>query len=447
MTEAVFDRAASTATTPHSPLRSQLLLAPARIARTGPATPLDRIEPHVTESRLEHLSRIGPRMPGGLWLIAALQQAQLTGHGGGHFPVARKWRSVLGAPDLTVVANGAESESLSAKDATLLRQRPHLVLDGLHCALETVGARRGVVWLHESDPFTRRVVEHAIEERRSASVTEAETKVVVGPDTYLAGEASAIVQGLSGGPVLPTYRGTRARSFRAEHPTALVHNVETLARVALVTRERNLERSEPSECCPSAPRSTLVTVLTPIDRQVVELSSTSTLQAVLSRTTWLGPQRPKSVLLGGFGGMWAPWTAASGLELNERAMRRRGLTLGPGVVAPFPEDICGVAETARIIGYLAASSAHQCGPCIFGLSAMASSLESLRTGSARRGELHRLRGDLKAVEGRGACHHPDGAARLVATALEAFSSDFDMHTEGRPCAFTHTQAVPIPGGP
>ena len=44
---------------------------------------------------------------------------------------------------LTVVANGAESEPVAAKDGTLLRQRPHLVIDGLLLAAEALGARAG----------------------------------------------------------------------------------------------------------------------------------------------------------------------------------------------------------------------------------------------------------------------------------------------------------------
>ena len=68
----------------------------------------------------------------------------LTGNGGGHFPVARKWRTVLrhGGGGI-VVANGAESEPASAKDRALLTTVPHLVLDGLACAAEVLGARRG----------------------------------------------------------------------------------------------------------------------------------------------------------------------------------------------------------------------------------------------------------------------------------------------------------------
>jgi NADH:ubiquinone oxidoreductase subunit F (NADH-binding) len=379
-------------------------------------------------------------------LLDALDEAGLTGYGGGHFPVARKWRSLLGdSADVTVVANGSESETLSAKDATLLRQRPHLVLDGLHCAMETVGAASGVVWLHDSDRYTRRVLEQAIDERAAHGLWEGDVRVVAGPSTYLAGESSAIIRGLAGGPVLPTFRGDRRSRGGAAAPQTLVHNVETLARVALVAREcgRSADR-ERFECFAPGPDSTLLTVLTSNHRHVLEVSDRSTLREAVARTSWRGAPEPTYVLLAGFGGTWARWADVRDAEANEPAMRRTGGTLGPGIVAPLPADACGVSETAAITRFLADSSARQCGPCLFGLPALADSLERLRTGAGERQELRRLADDLAAVTGRGACHHPDGATRLVASALETFEGDFARHADGHPCAYADRRQIPVP---
>jgi NADH:ubiquinone oxidoreductase subunit F (NADH-binding) len=428
--------------------RRGLLLEQVRIARIGSADRLDRLDGRSRESWADHVSQMGPRPAGALWLIDALEEGALTGCGGGHFPVARKWRSLLeSSRDITVVANGSESESLSAKDATLLRQRPHLVLDGLHCTIETLGARRGVLWLHGSDGYTKRVVEEAIHERRLTAATEAEITVVGGPNTYLAGESSAIVRGLSGGPVLPTFRGIQRLSAGGlGRSVTLVHNVETLARVAIVARECAFSDGwSRLECFAPGPLTSLLTVLTPDHRQVIEVPSSTTLRAAVARTTWFAAALPTSVLLGGYGAMWARWSQVAEIEVNEPAMRRVGRTLGAGIVAPLPAEACGVAETARIAGYLASSSARQCGPCMFGLPALAESLDVLRSGSARRGELRRLATDLAAVRGRGACHHPDGATRMVTSALETFDSDFAEHARGRPCDYAGSNVIPVPG--
>jgi NADH:ubiquinone oxidoreductase subunit F (NADH-binding) len=51
----------------------------------------------------------------------------------------------------------------------------------------------------------------------------------------------------------------------------------------------------------------------------------------------------------------------------------------------LPADTCGVRETSNILAYLAAESARQCGPCMFGLPAIATDFAELARGRARRG--------------------------------------------------------------
>ena len=106
-------------------------------------------------------------------LVDLLAEAALTGRGGGHFPAAAKWRTVRATTRRTgvlpiVVANAAEGEPASAKDAALLARRPHLVLDGLADAAEAVAATEAVIWLHDSAHELNRVVVHALQERRAA---------------------------------------------------------------------------------------------------------------------------------------------------------------------------------------------------------------------------------------------------------------------------------------
>jgi NADH:ubiquinone oxidoreductase subunit F (NADH-binding) len=216
--------------------------------------------------------------------------------------------------------------------------------------------------------------------------------------------------------------------------------------VALAARECAFSDSRPRlECFSPGPLTTLLTVLTAEDRSVIEVPSSTPLRAAVASTGCSEGAPPTAVLLGGYGGMFAPWSEVAEIDVDEPAMRRAGRTLGAGIVAPLPAQVCGVAETARIAGYLASSSARQCGPCMFGLASLADSLGVLRAGSARRGELRRLAADLEAVRGRGACHHPDGVTRLVASALETFQGDFAEHADGRPCVHAYSVVIPVPG--
>ena len=79
-----------------------------------------------------HLEAYGPlpapRELGARTLIKLVEHSGLRGRGGAAFPTATKMRAVRAARGRPiVVANGCESEPISAKDALLLHELPHLV--------------------------------------------------------------------------------------------------------------------------------------------------------------------------------------------------------------------------------------------------------------------------------------------------------------------------------
>lgn len=415
---------------------------PVSVARTGHADQTGRLPLAAAESLSEHAEQWGRRPRGGPWLVEAADAARLTGCGGGHFPAAAKWRAALAwSGSITLVANAAEGELLSAKDALLLRLRPHLVLDGLVMLGETVHAGQIVLWIHQDDATTWMAVVAAIRERRRAGLDEGSVTIRPVLPGYLSGESSAVKNALAGGPALPTFHHPLSSSGSDHH--LVVHNVETLAHISRLSRLGPASMGMgPSG---GGPLSRLLTILTPHDRCVVEVAGDASLAEAVALATDRTLPASSPVLLGGYGGMWTRWSVVADLPVAEAAVRRRGLTLGPGIVAPLPGASCGVATTAAITTYLARASARQCGPCLFGLPAVAESLHRLAAGRPRRGELARLSGDLDAIAGRGACHHPDGVVRLVRSALWVFQDDMAAHASGRRCAGSG-RSIPIPPG-
>lgn len=382
--------------------------------------------PAHAETLAEHQDRFGYAPSGAHRLLEAVEDAGLSGHGGGHVPVAAKWRRTLaGGGRLTVVANGAESEPWSAKDAVLLRLHPHLVLDGLALAARALGAVRAVVWLHDDEePATLHAVTDAVRERSAHVDDGPAVEVLVGPAHYLAGESSAVAQGVAGGPVLPTARRPRP----AGEPRALVHNVETLARVALVARGL------------AATATRLLTVVGPAGRLVTEVErGSSLLDAILAAGWRRGDGWPEGVLLGGYGGTWASWADVARARVDPVDPVAR--LLGAGIVAPLPRGACPVEATARVAEHLTGMSAGQCGPCVFGLPAVAASVRRLADGRPARSEVPRLTADLDAVAGRGACHHPDGVVGLVRSLGAVFADHLAAHERGLSCGGTRAQGT------
>jgi NADH:ubiquinone oxidoreductase subunit F (NADH-binding) len=370
----------------------------------------------------EHHRRYGPRPDcrgaAGEELIARIDQAELTGRGGARLPAVVKWRAVrreAGVRGAVVVANGAEGEPDSRKDIALLEFRPHLVLDGLVCAAEALGAREAIVWLHDTAHVARGALYRALTER--TALDEPQIRIALGPHRYLSGESGAVIRGLSGGPVLPAFRTLSSAVSGVDGMPTLVHNVETLARVGLVARNVS--------CA-----SELVTVTFGSTHVVVEVRTDDELRAVVMRA--LGVSPPSAVLIGGYGGSWRAWSDLADVTLAERRLGRHGLSLGAGALRVLDRNECGLQHAAKIARFLADQSARQCGPCMFGLAAVAERMCELAAGGRRSlRDAARIAQFTAEITGRGACHHPDGAVRMVSSALSVFRDDVVAHGRGR----------------
>jgi len=125
--------------------------------------------------------------------------------------------------------------------------------------------------------------------------------------------------------------------------------------------------------------------------------------------------------------------AAWRTPLERHRLDALGLSLGCGLVAVLDEQACGLVETARLLRWLAGQSSGQCGPCVFGLPALAQLVDDIVNGKSRRADLRRLLGHAASIRGRGACGHPTGAVNLVESALETFAPELAMHLRGEVC--------------
>src|SRR4051794_18181480 len=136
-------------------------------------------------------------------IIDELEASGLRGRGGAGFPTHIKWRTVRenasGLEGTTVVVNGAEGEPGTFKDRTILSLDPYEVIEGALIAARAVGADRIVFGLKRSfGPVVTRVRE-AIAEVQAAGWGEGvEIAVFEGPDEYLYGEETALLETIDG---------------------------------------------------------------------------------------------------------------------------------------------------------------------------------------------------------------------------------------------------------
>jgi NADH:ubiquinone oxidoreductase subunit F (NADH-binding) len=377
-----------------------------------------------------HLTSFGPvpyqDQPG--TLIQVVRDAGLTGRGGAAFPVHRKLEAVAAARTgrPVAVANAAEGEPASRKDATLLLTAPHLVLDGLQLAAEAVGATRAILYIRDDLRASTRLEIH-VSERFACGLDRIAVEVVPAPIQFLAGQETALASAVSGAAALPRFTPPRVFERGVDRRPTLVQNVETLAHIALIARYGSAWFRGAG--LPDEPGTMLCTLHNASGPVMVAEAAIGTPLASL-----LDISAATAVLAGGYHGTWIPAAQASGMALSNASLRPAGASAGAGVLAALPANRCGLVETARVVRYLAAESAGQCGPCRNGLPSIAAGLAELagltgrRPGGSVAADVGRWSG---LVEGRGACHHPDGTVRLVRSALRVFADEVRQHQQGR----------------
>jgi NADH:ubiquinone oxidoreductase subunit F (NADH-binding) len=314
-------------------------------------------------------------------LLEEIERSGLIGRGGGGFPSFKKLRLVETTdPAAVLLVNAMEGEPASMKDRFLVMRAPHLILDGAEFVAAALGSTRIVLCVPRDASDLVSVLNAALEERSAAGDSRARIEVRRLSGRYVAGEESALVAGVAGKRGLPSYRPDKSVPLTIGRRPAIVHNVETLANVALIARYGSDWFRQVG--VPEAPGTRLVTISGSVQRPgVIEVVTGTRIDQILEVADPIG--QIQAVLVGGYGGTWIPQakmaTAYAPLELSEI-----GASMGAGVLVALAASSCGIAETACIARFMAAESAGQCGPCLFGLPAIADDLQSITHGRGDR---------------------------------------------------------------
>jgi len=409
------------------------------MTQANPVQALDdvhRLLGHPSDLR-GHLNAHGPlNVPlgrNGSWqqdLVTSLEASGLNGRGGSAFPTSIKLALARSAGrGGSVVVNAMEGEPASDKDTLLLIRTPHLVLDGAQYLGALCHAARIVVCIPIGRDPVATAVNQAILERARNRYAPVREEIVRPPGRFLAGEESALTNWIESARPLPVFRPDKGAPLRLGGRPALVHNAETLAHIALIARHGAgpfRARGMTEE-----PGSSLVTISGDVKYPgVVEIDRGTPLWDIATRSQPVASVQ--ALLVGGYGGTWVG-PGHFGTPYAPIALRTIGAAAGAGVIAVLGETSCGLAESARIARYLAGQGAGQCGPCVYGLPAIADDMARLARGEGSGEDIVRLHRRLDQVNGRGACRHPDGAVNLVRSALAIFAGDVAAHGQGHPC--------------
>ena len=388
--------------------------------------------------------------------IDLIDRARIRGRGGAGFPTGRKWRSLQAAITESdqgfVVVNGAEGEPGTFKDRALLRTNPHVVLEGALIAARTLGASRVViatkaVYRHQLDLLGQAVAELAEAGHASGLTVE----IVEGPDHYLFGEETALLEVIEGEDPLPRWlppyqyglfttspqlgwsAGTDASPTGPAIPSdnpVLVNNVETYAHVALVCRNgadwyRSLGTAD-------SPGPTIVTITGDVRHPALaEIELGQPLDSVIGDLTG-GPRRDrriKAVL----SGVSNPVLTADRLDtpISYEHLAAAGGGMGSAGFIVYDDTRNMIDVAYQVARFLHVESCGQCNPCKTGTGDIGGALEALVAGTADPARhLATIQRRLGTVTDAARCYLPTQARNLIASLLTEYADDLEQRLDG-----------------
>ena len=370
-------------------------------------------------------------------IIEILAASGLRGRGGAGFPTGRKWQTVAAnrLPDVptTVIVNAAEGEPGTFKDRTILRRNPYVVVEGALIAARAVGADLVVFAMKQSFAGEVDRMRAAVEEVEDAGWSPGvNMEVFEGPDEYLYGEESALLETIDGRwpfpRIVPTFRRGIETTATVDAPSApaLVNNTETLANVArIIARGATWFRSLGTTESPG----TMVCTVTGYTQKhgVGEVQMGTPLGEVIEEIG--GGPRPGRTIKAVLSGVANSVILGSMLDtpVSYEGMSAIGSGLGSGAFIVFDDTVDMTTVAAGVARFLAVESCGQCSPCKLDGIALSDALINLTSSEGGDHGYNVIRRRLSTIADRSRCYLATQQQLVVGSIVEHFGEEFKAH--------------------
>ena len=302
--------------------------------------------------------------------IGEVKKSKLVGRGGAAFPTGLKWEFTRKEKDKVkfLVCNADEGEPGTFKDRVLLKNNPHLLIEGMIIGGYAIGANKGVIYIRGEYFEEIRKLNKAIEEARKkkyigknilGSGFSYELQVRCGAGAYVCGEEMTLFESLEGKrgyprerPPFPTHSGFMGK------PT-VINNVETLCNIPAIMINGGDWYSKIGG--PDSPGTKLFCLSGHVNKPgVYELPMGITLRKLIEKYGGGVKGKFKGVLPGGVS---SSLLTNLDVKLDYKSVADAGSMLGSGAVIVINSDTNILDVAKNSMEFFVHESCGQCVPC------------------------------------------------------------------------------------
>ncbi len=181
------------------------------------------------------------------WMVGEIKASALRGRGGAGFPTGLKWSFMpkqIGERPHYLVVNADESEPGTCKDRDIMRNDPHLLVEGCLLASAAMGAHVCYVYVRGEFIREREALQRAVDEALEAKLIgrgnvhgwDFDLFIHHGAGAYICGEETALLESLEGKKGLPRMKPPFPANVGLYGAPTTVNNVESIAVVGTIFR-------------------------------------------------------------------------------------------------------------------------------------------------------------------------------------------------------------------
>lgn len=379
-------------------------------------------------------------------VIREIKASGLRGRGGGGFPTGEKWESLFksskkGEQTRYVICNAAEGEPGTYKDRSLIRSNPHQLIEGVILASYAVGAHEAYIYVNSHEGREGKILETALAEAKEKGFTgnnilgsgfNLEIKSFNAPDSYVAGEETAMLEAIEGKtakprmkpPYYPFQQGLFGK------PT-LVNNAETLSNIPHIIRHGGDWFSLIGSA--ESPGTMLFTLTGDIRMPGVYEAPLGTSLRSLIYDCGGGMKEGREFKAAFPGGPSVPIVRELDIAMDFAALKKAGSALGSGGVIVYAADRCMVKAALETARFFKDGSCGLCPPCVKGTAQLAEILNRIEEGKGKTEDLRSIEEICHFIRGRGYCYLVTGASLSAASILASFKPEFKTHISNKKC--------------
>jgi len=409
-----------------------------------------------------------------------LEQAGVRGRAGGGFPTGHKWWLVASqeTDQRYFVCNANGVQPGSYKEGFLLRANPYKIVEAVTIATHCVGAKQGFLCLPQGFAEETTLLENAIRRAYESGLLgtnalgsgrELHLKLVKTPDSYLAGEESALLEFIEGKPLLPRGKPPLPTSCGLFGKPTAVNNLETVLQCRYALKAGAQAYREIGNR--NAPGTMLFSLSGEVNRPgLYELPLGIPLrQLIFSHGEGISPHTNfKAAFPGGIASALLDQELLD-TPLDFDSLKDVGSDLGSGVVIVFGQEACMVDLALQVARFFSDTSCGKCLPCKDGTKrtqTMLTRLDHLNESSVdlvgvqmpaskRHPQLTVLNNTPRGIsytdtvkgldkithlceffKHRGDCHHSNEAATTLISLVSKFKGEFEYHMQFGSCDVT-----------